>query len=201
MSEQFPLTALILAGGRGLRMGGVDKGLVALQQQRLVEHVLERIRPQVDQLLISANRSLEQYQNYGYPVLPDRLENFQGPLSGINEGLKHCTTPWLLVIPCDSPALPLDLAERLGGAIQQQQCRAAIAHDGRYLQPAFNLLHRELQPGLESYLDSGGRKLGQWLHQQNPAIVDFSDQPDSFTNLNSPDQLLQFQSQLEAPSR
>ncbi|RDE24126.1 molybdenum cofactor guanylyltransferase MobA [Motiliproteus coralliicola] len=200
MTKQLQLTALILAGGRGMRMGGVDKGLVALQHQRLVEHVLTRVRPQVDQIIISANRSLTQYQDYGYPVLQDQLEGFQGPLSGINEGLKHCTTDWLLVAPCDSPALPTDLASRLGQAIEQQQSRAAIAHDGRYLQPAFSLLHRELQPSLQAYLNAGGRKLGQWLHQQNPSIVDFSDQPDSFINLNSPEQLAQFQLQLKSPS-
>lgn len=201
MTEQLQLTALILAGGRGMRMGGVDKGLVALHQQRLVEHVLTRVRPQVSKLMISANRSLCEYQDFGYPVLQDLLEDFQGPLSGINEGLKHCTTPWLLVTPCDSPAVATDLGQRLSQAILKDNSRAAIAHDGRYLQPAFNLLHRDLQPSLQTYLDNGGRKLGQWLHQQSPSVVDFSDQPDSFINLNSPEQLEQFeQSLLSLPS-
>ena len=174
-------------------MGGVDKGLVSLHQQRLIEHVIARVEPQVGEILISANRSHPEYLGYGYPVLADSLSDYQGPLSGINEGLKACSTPWMMVVPCDSPRPPRQLAQRLYNAVLNTRHRAAIAHDGRYLQPAFNLLHRELQPLLQDYLDSGGRKLGYWLRQLDHVIVDFSDQPACFTNLNTPDQLVQFE--------
>ncbi|MEH6472857.1 MAG: molybdenum cofactor guanylyltransferase MobA [Halopseudomonas sp.] len=191
MIDRSQLSAIILAGGQGQRMGGADKGLVDLQQARLIEHVLNRITPQVSHVMISANRNQPEYQRYGFPVLTDRLDGFQGPLSGIAEGLTEVETPWLVVVPCDSPRLPRDLAQRLSAPINDQVL-AAIAHDGQYLQPAFNLLHRSLLPSLRSYLDGEGRKLGQWLRQQDPVIVDFSDQPSSFINLNSAEQLKQF---------
>ncbi|MFT6915654.1 MAG: molybdopterin-guanine dinucleotide biosynthesis protein A [Motiliproteus sp.] len=195
MLDRSHISALILAGGQGLRMGGMDKGLLGLEQQPLIEHVLQRIHPQVDHILISANRNQSDYRRYGFPVLTDRLADYQGPLSGISEGLRQSTTPWLLVVPCDSPQLPTDLAERLAQAVTATSRLAAIAHDGRYLQPAFSLVHRSLLSSLELYLDGGGRKLGHWLQLQQPAIVDFGDQPDSFINLNAPEQLQAFKFQ------
>ncbi|MFT5722876.1 MAG: molybdopterin-guanine dinucleotide biosynthesis protein A [Motiliproteus sp.] len=195
MLDRSHISALILAGGRGLRMGGMDKGLLGLEQQPLIEHVLQRVQPQVGHILISANRNQSDYRRYGVPVLTDRLADYQGPLSGIAEGLRQVTTPWLLVVPCDSPQLPPDLAERLAQAVSLTSPLAAIAHDGRYLQPAFNLVHQSLLPSLDFYLEGGGRKLGHWLQQQQPAIVDFSDQPQSFINLNAPEQLQAFKFQ------
>lgn len=193
MINSSHLSALILAGGQGLRMGGADKGLVDLHRRRMIDHVLERIRPQVSRIMISANRSHPEYIGYGYPVLADSRADFQGPLAGIAEGLQQLTTPWLLVVPCDSPQLPLDLAQRLSEGADAAASRVAIAHDGKYLQPAFNLIHRDLLPNLQQYLDDGGRKLAHWLRQQQPAVVNFSDQPDSFINLNTTEQLEQFE--------
>ncbi len=195
MIDPSQLSALILAGGQGLRMSGADKGLVDLNQRRMIDYVLDRIRPQVSQIMISANRSQADYQGYDYPVLNDQLADFQGPLAGIAEGLKHCSTPWLLVVPCDSPQLPLALAQRLADGIGAATGPLAVAHDGQYLQPAFCLLHQQLQPLLQQYIGSGGRKLGQWLRQQQPAIIDFSDQPESFININTAEQLHRFETQ------
>ncbi len=173
-------------------MGGADKGLLDLELSRLIEHVLNRVQPQVGPIMISANRNQPEYRRYGFPVLTDQLAGYQGPLSGIVEGLQQLTTPWLLVVPCDSPQLPTDLAERLVQAVTADASLVAIAHDGLYLQPAFNLIHRSLLPSLQRYLEEGGRKLGYWLQQHQPSIVDFSDQPHSFINLNSPEQLNSF---------
>lgn len=195
MIDRSQLSALILAGGQGLRMNGADKGLVAVHRRRMIEHVLERIRPQVDRVMISANRNHPEYQGYGLPVLADQRDDFQGPLAGIAEGLQQLATPWLVVVPCDSPQLPLDLAQRLCDGVQSTPSRVAIAHDGQHLQPAFNLIHQDLLPSLRQYLDGDGRKLGHWLRQQQPAVVDFSDQPESFINLNSSEQLERFQRQ------
>lgn len=195
MIDRSQISAIILAGGQGLRMGGADKGLLGLEQQLLIEHVLQRLGPQVGQIMISANRNQSAYQRYGLPVLTDSLAGYQGPLSGIAEGLRQLTTPWLLVVPCDSPQLPADLGERLARALTPDSRLAAIAHDGRYLQPAFSLVHQSLLPSLERYLEGEGRKLGHWLRQHQPAIVDFSDQPESFININSPQQLQAFKFQ------
>lgn len=198
MTDATALSALILAGGQGLRMGGVDKGLVDLNHRRMVEHVLERVKGQVPLIMISANRSHPEYQRYGYPVVADQADDFLGPLAGMAQGLRQSTTPWLMVVPCDSPQLPLDLAHRLSQAAFNQNTLAAVAHDGEHLQPAFNLIHRDLLEDLQRYLDQGGRKLGYWLRQQQPAVVDFSDQPQSFINLNSSEQLDQFQQQMQS---
>ncbi|MEH6822702.1 MAG: molybdenum cofactor guanylyltransferase MobA [Motiliproteus sp.] len=192
MIDRSQVSAIILAGGQGLRMGGADKGLLDLELSRLIEHVLNRVQPQVGPIMISANRNQPEYRRYGFPVLTDQRAGYQGPLSGIVEGLQQLTTPWLLVVPCDSPQLPTDLAERLVQAVTADASLVAIAHDGHYLQPAFNLIHRSLLPSLQRYLEEGGRKLGYWLRQHQPSIVDFSDQPHSFINLNSPEQLDSF---------
>ena len=195
MIDLSQISAIILAGGQALRMGGVDKGLVDLEQQRLIEHVLNRIRPQVGPIMISANRNHAEYQHYGYPVLQDKHADYQGPLSGIAEGLQKLTTAWLLVVPCDSPQLPTDLVSRLYQAVIKDTSLASIAHNGDYLQPAFNLIHASLLPSLLHYLKADDRKLAHWLRQHQPSIVDFSDQPESFININSSEQLSKFQFQ------
>ena len=178
------ITAVILAGGQGSRMGGADKGLLTLWGKPLVAHLIERLTPQVGQLLINANRHSEQYQKWA-PVFPDNLDHFPGPLAGFEAGLSAATTDWVLVVPCDSPLLPLDLVERLSAAISSPQ-QIGVVHDGEQLHAATALLHRSLLPSLQRYLARGDRKLRLWFAEHELVAVDFSDQASAFINLNTP---------------
>lgn len=192
-TEPAAVTGLVLAGGRGSRMGGVDKGLQLLRGRPLVAHVLQRLAPQVGPLLISANRNLERYQAFGHPVLPDADAEFKGPLAGLQAGLQVCTTAWLLAVPCDSPRLPTDLAARLLAAAQAAGADLAMAAssdaDGGELrlQPAFCLLNRRLAGTLAAHLAEGGRRLQGWLLAQPHVVVPF-DRPEdalAFVNANT----------------
>lgn len=198
------LTGLLLAGGQGSRMGGVDKGLQLLHGQPLAQHALSRLAPQVGGLLISANRHRADYERlgapYGAPVLSDALSDADGaragPLAGFLSGLAHCQTPWLLTVPCDSPQFPLDLAPRLLAAAQTAGTPLAMACtlDGtaRRRQPVFCLLARSLLTSLQQYTEGGGRKIGAWAAQQGCALALF-DQPGddahAFANANTPAEL------------
>lgn len=169
-------------------MGGADKGLLPLAGRPLVAHVLERLAPQVDAILLSANRNLDAYRAFGHPVLPDTLGERQGPLAGLHAGLSACTTPWLLTCPCDCPALPADLAARLLTAVKLQGARLAVATAAGKTQPAFQLLRRDLLPALEAHFAAGGRKLMDWCRTQGAVEVEFPDAT-AFRNLNSPEDL------------
>ena len=181
------ITTVILAGGQGSRLGGVDKGLIQLRQISLVQHVLNRIEPQVAEIIISANRNLDIYTNLGYPVYTDEISDFAGPLAGILKALQHCHSEWLLTIPADSPFIANDLAQRLIQNVGNN--KIAIAHDGERLQPTFSLIHKSLESSLEGFLQKGERKTRLWMQQQSHAVVDFSDQTDAFININTQDEL------------
>ncbi len=183
------IAGVILAGGRGRRMGGQDKGLLPLHGRPLVAHLIERLAPQVDELLISANRNLDAYQAFGLPVVSDNLEGFQGPLAGILAALRRVRHPWLLVVPCDTPLVPADLAARLQTAAEAQRRPAAVVHDGERLQPLHLLVSTHLADDLGAWLAGGGRRLESWLERHRPAVADFSDQPHAFVNLNTPEAL------------
>lgn len=176
---------LILAGGEGRRMGGADKGLLSYQGRPLVAHVLARLAPQVDGLLISANRNFDAYHAFGPAVLPDATDERLGPLAGLRAGLAACPTPWLVTSPCDCPALPGDLVLRLLTAAEAEGASLAVAATADGLQPTFQLCRRELLPKLDAYLAAGGRKLGEWCESQGAIEVVFPD-PNAFVNLNSP---------------
>jgi molybdopterin-guanine dinucleotide biosynthesis protein A len=182
------ITGLILAGGRGSRMNDNDKGLQLLQGSTLAEHVLERLRPQVGSVCISANRNLEQYRSLGVPVFGDDFPGYAGPLAGIHAGLSHCAAPWLACAPCDSPALPKDLVARLAQAMTQSGADAAFAASGSGVthrtHPVFCLLRASLLPHLHAYLESGGRKVSTWLAMLKSAEVHFADAA-AFHNINS----------------
>lgn len=182
------VTGLILAGGEGRRMGGADKGLLLLAGRPLVAHALERLAPQVDALLISANRNLDAYRRFGHPVLPDVLGAGQGPLAGLHAGLAACATPWLLACPCDCPALPADLAARLLAAAEASQASIAVATAGGKPQPAFQLLRRDLLPALAAHFAAGGRRLMAWCREQGAVEAPFPDAA-AFRNLNTPEEL------------
>jgi len=191
------ISGLILAGGRGSRMGNVDKGLQPFRSSTMVEHVLERLRPQVGPLAISANRNLDAYRAFGTLVLPDEVadgvEAYPGPLAGLEAGLRHCATPYLLAVPCDSPFLPRDLAERLLAALQQADADIAYAatqEPGMRVQPhpVFCLVRAERLPQLSAYLAEGGRRVDGW-HRDLTSVEVIFDDADAFRNINTPDEL------------
>jgi molybdopterin-guanine dinucleotide biosynthesis protein A len=181
------LTGLVLAGGRGQRLGGVDKGLQPWRGKPLVDHALERLAPQVGTVLVSANRNPAHYATRGVRVLADASDDFPGPLAGILAGLRAATTPWLAVVPCDSPRLPLDLVERLADGLAGSAGAVVQREDGR-LEPVCCLLSTALADDLAMYLAEGGRKVEGWI-SGHAATVRF-DRPDdaaAFANLNTPD--------------
>lgn len=190
------VTGLILAGGRGTRMGGVDKGLALLDGQAMVAHVIARLAPQVGSLIINANRSQERYAAFGYPVWPDEQADFAGPLAGLQAGLRHCITPYLLTAPCDSPYLPPDLLLNLSQALQDGAADLAVAvtvdpeTQARQPQPVFMLLKSSLLTDLNDYLQGGGRKIETWYRRLNYSEALFSDN-DAFRNINTEEQLQQ----------
>lgn len=179
------VTGVILAGGAGRRMGGVDKGLQELDGQPLVQCVLARLAPQVDRVLISANRNRERYVRFGCPVLCDAMPGYAGPLAGLQAALAQIGTPLLVSVPCDSPFLPANLVTRLRGALEANLADLAVVRSGERVHRAFCLLRRELLPGLERFLASGERKVGLWHASLNAVEVDFADEADAFGNINT----------------
>ena len=191
------VTGLVLAGGRARRMAGRDKGLIELAGRPMVHWVVERLVPQAASVLISANRSIERYSDFGFEVIRDVDDGFLGPLAGISVGLTQAATPWLVTVPCDSPLLAGNLVVRLSAAVPENGAGIAVAHDGNRLQPVFSLIHRDLAPDLVDFLRSGGRKIDLWLDRHVWARVDFSDQPDMFLNVNTPEELAELEQRLQ----
>lgn len=185
MTIYSTVTAVILAGGRGQRMGGEDKGLIELSGRPLVKHVIDAIQPQVGAILINANRNQERYAAFGYPVIADSLLNYQGPLAGFITAMQAIETEDMLTLPCDGPLLPGDLVERLYQARRAAGAEIAVAHDGNRLQPVFALIPKRLVDSLQGYLDGGDRKIDLWYEQHKIAHADFSDIPRTFINVNT----------------
>ena len=199
------VTALILAGGRGSRMGGIDKGLQNFRGLPLALQTLMRLQMQSqppEEILINANRNLSAYESLGVPVWPDTIDGFAGPLAGFLTGLERCETPLLLTVPCDSPLFPLDLIERLWSAMNEQDADLAMAaapeSDGQVrAQPVFCLLKVSLLESLVSFTHAGGRKIDAWTGLHRCALVPFNekgDAPDAFANANTLQELLQLES-------
>ncbi len=179
------ISSIILAGGRATRMGGADKGLVKLQQKLLIEHVINRLILQVDEIIINANRGLAQYSELGYPVIQDEMAGFVGPLAGIALGLAHAKHEYVLVVPCDSPLLPLDLAARLFKSLQVSNADIAVATSDGDAHPVFCLCKKNTLPSLNNYMHQDGRKVSAWQKSQRYVEVDFSDNAAAFINLNT----------------
>ena len=180
------ITGLVLAGGRGSRMGGLDKGLVEFRGEPLVLQIARRLAPQVGSLKVNANRNLDAYASLGFEVVPDRFPDFAGPLAGMASGLHGLQTPWLLSVPCDSPFVPPDYAQRMLAAATQAEAEVAMAVcDGR--QPVFALIARHLDEDLDAALAAGERKIDRWFGRHRLVEVDFSDRPEAFLNLNRPE--------------
>ncbi|MDR5906110.1 molybdenum cofactor guanylyltransferase MobA [Franzmannia qiaohouensis] len=186
MNQRLPLSGVILAGGQGRRMGGCDKGLSTFLGRPLVVHVRERLAPYVEEVVINANRHLEEYQALGCRVVSDREAGYQGPLMGIWSGLLAARQAWVVVVPCDTPALPMDLVPRLWQGIGEHDI--AVAHDGERAHPVVALMRRELADDLATALAAGERKIDRWYTRHAECYVDFSDCPDAFANLNNPEQ-------------
>jgi len=184
------ITAVILAGGRAKRMGGQDKGLLNVNGQAMIELIIEKISPQVNHLVINANRHIEQYEKFSYPVIcDDNSSDFHGPLAGILSALKNCTTQYLLAIPCDSPFFPDDLSNRLLSTLIKKNAEICVVHDGQRMQPVFSLINMNLQDSLQNYLDNGDRKIDLWYKQHHTVLADLSDYNDISLNINTPDEL------------
>lgn len=194
MITREDLTGLILAGGQGRRMGGRDKGLEPFAGRTLVAHVRDRLAGRVAEVLINANRNPEAYAPLADRVIPDAEGGYQGPLMGIYSGLRAATTPWLLVVPCDSPALPHDLVERMverladGDGESEGECDIAVAFDGERLHPVVALIRTALADDLAEALAGGERKIDRWYARHAWCRVDVSDCPDAFANLNTDDE-------------
>ncbi|MGQ9830768.1 MAG: molybdenum cofactor guanylyltransferase MobA [Thermochromatium sp.] len=186
------LTGVVLAGGRARRLGGVDKGLLVVGGRPLIAWTLDALVPQVGSVLINANRHLEHYAAFGHPVVADSLPDHQGPLAGFLAGMRAARTDWILTLPCDGPRPPLDLAARLSAALIEQQAELAVATDGRRQQSVYALLPVLLADDLERFLADGGRRVEDWQRRHRCAWADFGDQPESFTNLNTPEELQRF---------
>ena len=190
------ITGLILAGGRGSRMGGVDKGLQNHQGSTLAMHALLRLGPQVGEMMINANRNLAAYESMGVPVWPDALPDYAGPLAGFLAGLEHCETPYMMTVPCDSPLFPLDLVERLAHALEAQDAEIAMAAtregDVLQVQPVFCLMKTGLMESLIRFTQGGQRKIDRWTARHRCVEVPFDD-PLAFANANTPAELQQLQ--------
>ena len=187
-----PITGVILAGGLGRRMGGVDKGLQLLDGRPLARHVADRLAPQVERLLINANRSHDEYARLGYPLIPDRISDFAGPLAGLHAALSAADTPLVATAPCDSPFLPADLIARLRAGLENAGAQLAVARTFDQPHPVFCLCRRALLPHLSEFLLSGQRRFGSWYTTLNALEVAFDDEADAFENINTLEELSRF---------
>ncbi len=196
MIDTNDITGLILAGGRGSRMGGVDKGLQNHHGVPMAMQALLRLGPQVGEVMINANRNLGAYESMGVPVWPDSLPDYAGPLAGFLTGLEHCETPYLVTVPCDSPLFPLDLVPRLADALSAADAEIAVAttRDGDAVQahPVFCLMKSELMESLVRFTQEGQRKIDKWTAQHRCVEVAFDD-PQAFANANTTDELRQLE--------
>lgn len=193
MIDQDEVTGVILAGGRGSRMGGADKGLQNFRGMPMALHTLLRLAPQAGAVMINANRNLSAYESFGVPVWPDAVADYAGPLAGFLAGLEQCDTAYLVTVPCDTPLFPLDLVARLAEALEREDAEIAMAaareEDGRIrTQPVFSLLRRELLESLVRFTQGGGRKIDAWTAQHRTVVVPFDrpgDDPAAFFNANT----------------
>jgi molybdopterin-guanine dinucleotide biosynthesis protein A len=188
-TEDRRISGVILAGGKGRRMGSVDKGLQQFKGRRLIEWVIDRLQPQVVEILINSNKNKERYSEYGYRVISDLVPDYAGPLAGFHSALSTAANELVLTVPCDSPFMPEDLAERLSPALAAASVDIAVARTGTQVHPVFCLLRRSLLPHLTRYLSQGGRKIDAWYADLNVVEVSFDDKPDAFANFNTLEEL------------
>ena len=181
------ISGIVLAGGLGRRMGGVDKGLQLLHGKPMIEHVLERLRPQVGEIVINANQNVDRYKSFGHRVVSDAIGGFAGPLAGLHAGLQAVTNPVAVTVPCDSPFLPADLVARLHDHLGGNDL--AVAKTGDQAHPVFALVRQSVAENLETFLASGGRKIDAWYAALKVVEVNFDDEADAFRNINTIEEL------------
>jgi molybdopterin-guanine dinucleotide biosynthesis protein A len=183
------VTGIVLAGGQGSRMGGVDKGLQPFRGKPMVAHAIERLAPQVDELLVNANRNPADYERFGHRVIADEIPGFAGPLAGFERGLAHAAGGLVVTVPCDSPFLPTDLVARLKAALEAKGADLAVAKTGDQAHPVFCLMRRAVHPSLAAFLGSGQRKIDRWYASLAVVEVAFDDEADAFLNINTREEL------------
>ena len=183
------VTAVILAGGMGRRMGGQDKGLVLFKDRPLIQHVIDAISQQMDNIIINANRNIETYASLGYPVIEDSLEDFQGPLAGFYAAMQQVKTPYILTLPCDGPYVSGDYLQCMLDVLNQQTCEMVIASDGERMQPVYALIPVVLKDSLHQFLQQGDRKIDRWYQGHQFALAQFDPASHLFTNINSIDDM------------
>ncbi len=183
------VTGIVLAGGQGRRMGGVDKGWVELAGMPMIAHVLRRLTPQVADILINANQNLDRYRALGHPVFADTVGGFAGPLAGLHAGMAYATHELVVTVPCDSPFLAADLVDRLHSRLVANDAELAVARTFDQPHPVFALVHRSVLPNLAAFLEGGGRKIDAWYASLKVVEVGFDDEADAFRNINTADEL------------
>ena len=198
--DRNAITGVLLAGGRALRMGGADKGLLLLRGKPLAAYALEALDAVAGRIFVNANRNREAYARFGHPVIADRSDRFDGPLAGLLRAMQAAETPYVLTVPCDAPLVTGPLLARLGAALREARAELAAAHDGQRLQPVFLLAERRLAADLDAYLAGGGRKVETWLRRHKLALADFSDRPEALANVNTPEELAALEHALAGPA-
>jgi molybdopterin-guanine dinucleotide biosynthesis protein A len=185
MNSQTKVTGVILAGGRAQRMNNQDKGLVNFKGRPMISYAIAALAPVVGSILINANRNIDQYRQFGWPVISDQTDSFDGPLAGLLAAMKHADADALVVIPCDSPLIKTEHLQKLLLTRAEINADVAVAFDGVRLHPVFLAIKTGLQASLQEYLAKGQRKVAVWLEQQNLIKVDFSSEPEIFSNVNT----------------
>ncbi|MFT5504329.1 MAG: molybdenum cofactor guanylyltransferase [Gammaproteobacteria bacterium] len=183
------ITAVVLAGGRGQRMGGIDKGLIELNSKPLIEYLLDSLKQQQVKTMINANRNLERYQEFNVPVFGDEHADFQGPLAGFYAAMNQIDTDFIVTLPCDGPFIHCEYISRFVDTYNSCQASVLVSKDSERLQPVHALIKTDLKDNLVSFMESGERKIDRWYAQNNFETVDFSDNTDMFLNINRPDDL------------
>lgn len=186
------ITVVILAGGKGRRMGGRDKGLVSYKNHSLIKHVIDAISLQTDKIIINANRNLDEYSAFGYPVVEDTLTDFQGPLAGFLAAMSSVSTDYILTIPCDGPVITNNYLDKMMQGLNESSCDLAVASDGSRMQPVYALIPVKLEQSLSQFLADGGRKIDSWYQQHDFTQVEFAADSVLFTNINTPLDLKKF---------
>lgn len=193
-SARPPLTGLVLAGGLARRMGGVEKALVSLHGRPLIAHVIDRLKPQTDEILVNANGPADRFAGYGDRIVPDLVAGRHGPLAGLHAGMASARNAWILAVPCDAPLLPGDLGSRLWQGRVDADAEIAVARADGQVHPVFCLLPAALGQALRQHLAEGGRAVQDWMRSHRLVFVDFED-GSMFTNVNTPDELARLEAQ------
>lgn len=194
---QQTITGMVLAGGLARRFDSRDKGLIELNHQPLVVYALDAMKEVADHLVINANRNINDYKQLGYPVISDLDGSFSGPLAGVLSVMQQAQSDYVFSVPCDCPLINASMLQRMVDTLNQHQAECCIPDDGERVHPVFLLLKTELQTSLADYLANGQRKIDRWLEQHQLVKVDCSDQPETFLNVNTPEQLKALEQQMK----